>query len=130
MRKWITVVLIALPLPVLAGSWCLSRDAQQNCSFTTAEQCYAVSVRGGGSCAPNPRRLGEAGQSRYCVLTSTFRDCSYRSQRRCLAAALENNGGCVRNVQRDLERGARGRRSTGNEPEFDFDESIIPPGVN
>ena len=98
----------------LAGPWCIVRDAQENCRYFEAEECYRDANLGGGYCKPNPRELGAKGAAPYCLVSDGGRICKYRARGLCLADARKRNGGCVRNTELDLARRALGEaRVTG-----------------
>ncbi|MEE4185849.1 MAG: hypothetical protein V2J12_08790 [Gammaproteobacteria bacterium] len=107
-RPLFTALLLLAPAFAAAEPWCLVLDAQENCRWLTAEDCYNASNQVGGYCKPNPRERGITGIAPYCVITADQRRCTYRSQRRCLDVAVAVSGGCVRNTELDLARRARG----------------------
>ena len=110
LKRLLLIALLASPGIALAGPWCLVRDALENCNLPSAEACYDRSNRQGGYCKPNPRELGIAGGSTYCVVSGTGRRCTFRSRGICLAVARSVQGGCVRNTERDLARRAAGEK--------------------
>jgi len=112
MKALIAIAIFLLPSLGLAAPWCFIKDEKENCRFYTAEQCYDFTVKGGGTCKPNPREFGVRGGAPWCVITAGARDCGFRSKSSCLAVARSlgpTNAGCVRNTELDLKRRAAGQ---------------------
>ena len=111
MKAVFFTALFLLSGAAFAEPWCYVKDEKESCRYYSAEQCYEITVKNGGSCKPNPRELGARGGAPWCIMTASSRDCGFRSKTSCLAVARELGptvAGCVRNTERDLARRARG----------------------
>ena len=110
MRVLYLALLLLAPGIALAAPWCLVRDENEYCNYDTADSCYRVVSREGGSCRQNYREIGLRGGAPWCVVTSLYRRCIYYGKTSYLSVARSENGGCVRNVEKDLELAAKNKR--------------------
>lgn len=85
------------------GNWCLVLDEVENCTFNTADACYAAAYDRGGYCKENARKSRVSGTLPWCVISESGRDCNYYIQETCVNQARTAQGGCVQNTERELE---------------------------
>ena len=106
MQKVFITVLFMLPALAQAAPWCLHLDEKIICNYNTAENCYNVASKSGGSCRPNSVERGMRGNGTYCLVTADFRYCTYYSLRACsrqLEKREPGTAGCVENTEKALE---------------------------
>ena len=118
--RWITLLLLAMPLPAVAAPFCVYSEAlPPQCIYFDAQSCAKRAKQLGAFCSVtgNEVQLSTA-MGHYCLLTSGLASsCVYVDEALCNRDAAQQRGVCVRSTTLP--------ESTAGDPFHDIRPSMV-----